>query len=174
MKNIDPKLQQCIDACYSTVTACKVCLDTHLGESDMRKCHQLCLDCIDICIACAKICSANSAFIKQVSNACAEICKACGDECSKFDSDVCRECAEQCRTCAEICEKMWTWAKIAHMGDLSFYHSELLFPKRSAPKLHNERRGVNKSNYSAHFQYFNFSRNILYHLHLILFSFGFR
>ena len=106
MKKISQEMQSCIDSCYKAVTASKVCLDEHMGEPDMKKCHQLCLDAIDIATACASICAADSAYIGQVSKICAQICRDCADECAKFDSEVCQECAKTCRECAEKCESM--------------------------------------------------------------------
>lgn len=106
MKTINEEMQACIDSCYQAITACKVCLDQHLGEPDMKKCHQLCLDCIDINTACARMCAAQSDYVGQVSKVCAQICQDCAAECAKFDSEVCQQCAQACSACAEKCEAM--------------------------------------------------------------------
>lgn len=99
-------MQNCIDACYAAVTACKVCLNQHLGEPEMKRCHQLCLDCIEVCRACASLCATNSNYQNELNSLCAQICKDCAAECAKFDSATCRECAETCKACAEKCEAM--------------------------------------------------------------------
>lgn len=106
MKKISAEMQSCIDSCYNAVTASKVCLDQHMGEPAMEKCHKLCLDTIDIATACAGMCAAKSDYVGQVSRVCAQICRDCAEECAKFDSDVCQECAKICRECADKCESM--------------------------------------------------------------------
>jgi hypothetical protein len=73
---------------HECVTACRVCLNQHLGDAGMKRCLQLCVDCIDICAACAGICAGKSDYTGKISQICAEICRACDKECDKFDSDV--------------------------------------------------------------------------------------
>lgn len=99
-------MQSCIDSCYSAVTGSQVCLDVHMGEPDMKRCHKLCLDTIAIATACGSMCAAKSEYIGQVSRVCAQVCRDCAEECDKFDSEVCRECAQFCRECANRCEAM--------------------------------------------------------------------
>ena len=106
MKRISQEMQSCIDSCYSAVTSSQVCLDEHMGEPDMKKCHKLCLDTIAIATACASMCAAKSDYVGQVSRVCAQVCRDCADECAKFDSEVCQECAQRCRECADKCEAM--------------------------------------------------------------------
>jgi hypothetical protein len=36
MKTISSEMQSCIDSCYAAITACRVCLNQHLGELDMK------------------------------------------------------------------------------------------------------------------------------------------
>lgn len=91
MKTISQEMQSCIDSCYRAVTASRVCLDEHMGEPDMKRCHRLCLDSVAIATACASMCAAKSDYVGQVSRACAQ---------------VCRECARICREWADKCESM--------------------------------------------------------------------
>ena len=97
MKPLNSELQKCIDDCNACITAARICLDQHLGEPDMKKCHQFCLDCIALCIACVQLLASQSDYSKR-------LCAIC--ECAKFDSEVCQQCAEKCYACAESCKKM--------------------------------------------------------------------
>lgn len=106
MKPLNSELQKCIDDCNACITAARICLDQHLGEPDMKQCHQFCLDCIAMCTACVQLLASQSNYSKRVCAICAELCKACADECAKFDSDICQQCATKCNSCAESCQKM--------------------------------------------------------------------
>lgn len=100
------ELQECIDRCNACITAAKICLTEHLGEPDMKECHQYCIDCIDLCTACVQMLASQSKYVNRVCGICADLCKDCADECNKFDSEVCKQCAEKCRECAESCASM--------------------------------------------------------------------
>lgn len=106
MKPLSSELQKCIDNCNQCITAARICLNKHLGEPDMKKCHQLCLDSIALCTACVQMLSSQSPYVNRVCAICADLCNACADECAKFDSEVCKQCSEKCRQCAETCKKM--------------------------------------------------------------------
>lgn len=98
--------QQCIDNCNACITAARICMNQHMGEHDMKKCHQLCLDCIALCSACVQMLASQSEYANRVCVICADLCSACADECGKFDSAECKQCAEACLKCAETCRKM--------------------------------------------------------------------
>tara|TARA_R110002012_G_scaffold73520_1_gene187298 strand:- start:5796 stop:6128 length:333 start_codon:yes stop_codon:yes gene_type:complete len=66
MKPLNSELQKCIDDCNACITAARICLDQHLGEPDMKKCHQFCLDCIALCIACVQLLSSQSDYSKRL------------------------------------------------------------------------------------------------------------
>ncbi|MTI22095.1 four-helix bundle copper-binding protein [Fulvivirga sp. RKSG066] len=106
MKPLNNKILQCIDNCNECITAARICLDQHMGEPDMKKCHQLCLDCIALCTACIQMLASQSDYANRICAICADLCKACAEECGKFDSEVCKQCAEKCEACAESCAKM--------------------------------------------------------------------
>jgi hypothetical protein len=107
MPTRDPKMQECIDACTGCITSARSCLTNHLGEQDMKKCLQLCLDCIDICTACVHLLAGGqSNYIKRICGTCADLCKECADACEKFDSEDCKQCAIDCRKCADACRSM--------------------------------------------------------------------
>lgn len=103
----DPKMQDCINACNSCISSARACLTHHMGEEDMKRCLQLCLDCIDICTACVHLLTGGeSSYIKRVCGICADLCKECADECGKFDSEECKRCSTDCRKCSDFCRTM--------------------------------------------------------------------
>ena len=81
MKPLDSKTQECIDKCQDCIIAARICLDQHLGEPDMKKCHQLCLDCIALCTACSQMLASQSEYASRVCAICADLCRACAKEC---------------------------------------------------------------------------------------------
>ncbi|MEX0647472.1 MAG: four-helix bundle copper-binding protein [Balneolaceae bacterium] len=97
------KYQEELAACTECIASTNVCLIEHMGEKEMKTCHQLCLDCLSVCTACVQLMARNSDYLQQVTRVCTDLCNQCAEECDKFDSDVCKDCAKACRRCAEAC-----------------------------------------------------------------------
>lgn len=117
MKTLDPRVEECIKVCYEAATACRVCVNTYLGDKDMKKSNQLCLQTIQLAEACAALCASSSDISPKIAALCEEICKICATECERFQSEICIECAELCRRCANCCET------VSQMKMVSYQHS---------------------------------------------------
>lgn len=66
MPDLSESREACIDACNACLTAVHVCLAEHLGEPEMRRCHELCLDCADLCAACVPMLARDSEYHARV------------------------------------------------------------------------------------------------------------
>lgn len=111
----DPKILDCIKACFDCAQACTSCADACLAEKDvgmMRRCIRLNLDCADVCLAAARVVGRQTepdpALIQAVIGACRLACETCGAECSRHAQAMehCRVCADACRVCAQACAEL--------------------------------------------------------------------
>lgn len=113
----DPKMQNCIQACWECRDECQTALFTHClyegGKHTEAEHVKLMADCIQICQTAADFMTRESSMHIAICAACAEICEACARSCEKIDSDHMKQCAETCRRCAQSCREMSQMAKAA-------------------------------------------------------------
>lgn len=110
MKENNPDMQACIDACLDCYKTCLSeamghCLE--VGGAHTEKAH------FTLMMACAEICRTSAHFMlmgspdhKAICAACADICERCAQDCESL-GDM-QECVEACRRCAESCRRMAT------------------------------------------------------------------
>ena len=106
MATMTREMQQCIDTCNTAIQTLNECLAQHIGESEMKRCLELVLDCRDVTGACVQMLARESDYVNRVCGICADLCDECARECDNFDSEVCKRCAQACRRCAEECRRM--------------------------------------------------------------------
>lgn len=108
-----PTVAAALDSLAECVTACTVCADSCLGESEhldrLRRCIRTDLDCADVCTATARLLSRQTEtshdLIRAQLHTCVLACRVCADECELHQDmhEHCRRCAEACRRCQESC-----------------------------------------------------------------------
>lgn len=110
-KQMDPKLQKCIDdcsKCYQTCTeTLRHCLE--MGGSHVEAKHlTLLMDCAKICKISEDFMLRGSEHDKHICAECAHICEQCADSCEKIDpnDNQMMQCAKMCRQCAVSCKEM--------------------------------------------------------------------
>jgi hypothetical protein len=89
-------------------SACEICADACLGESDLTAM----VDCIRTDKVCATICGATSSILAtSFTNVdpllayCIEVCEECAKVCKAHDHEHCQRCAKSCEECANSCKK---------------------------------------------------------------------
>jgi hypothetical protein len=88
------------------VAACEHCMDSCLGEQDIKmmvECIRTDRDCAKICSLTASFVASNSQFVGHILTICEDICNKCAQECEKHNMDHCQKCAQACHECAKAC-----------------------------------------------------------------------
>ena len=93
-------LVECAGTCESTF------YNHCMGQEEMKRCGQLCVDCSDICVTTAKYAARDSEQLPATAAVCAEVCDACAEECEQFEDEAMELCAEVCRDCADVCREV--------------------------------------------------------------------
>jgi hypothetical protein len=88
--------------------ACEYCMDSCLGEEDVRSmidCIRTDRDCARMCTFVAGLVASNSPLAPRMLSECEQMCIICAEECEKHKMDHCQDCARECRECAELCHR---------------------------------------------------------------------
>ncbi len=98
--------QQLIQLLNKCKSACEICADACLAESDLAHME----DCIRSCKVCASICATSSSMlatsyqnVSPLLNYCIQVCEDCAKNCKEHSHEHCQKCAESCEECAKNC-----------------------------------------------------------------------
>jgi hypothetical protein len=107
-REINPELNQCIEACLDCYRSCQQDALTHClqmgGRHTEPEHFRLMLDCAESCRSTAALMLNNSPYHHELCGLCATICDDCAESCRALgDMD---DCAQVCERCAESCRQM--------------------------------------------------------------------
>lgn len=107
--DVDQQFEDCMQACWSCVSACNEVYDACLKEenvTEMGDCIRVTIECAQSCAYAAEAISRHSMFSEEICALCAVVCEACGSECQKYEEDPYKKCSTAALACAKQCRQV--------------------------------------------------------------------